>query len=158
MKFYIFGVFLVSFLALCNAEDYDKVKLTGRTVYISRSKAPWFTALDNCNRLRFTFAMIKSQKENEELTNALLSVIKSDEENVWIGGLRHDLDDYFRWISFGTALSKTSYTNWAPKEPTGRPHRTQNDEFCMQMSFKDGGKWSDNTCWRKRLYVCEKRD
>lgn len=59
--------------------------------------------------------------------------------------------DGFQWLD-GTAVG---YTNWRPGEPSTRGWGG-NIENCMEIFLSDG-KWNDEDCDSKRMYVCEKQ-
>lgn len=56
----------------------------------------------------------------------------------------------FQWID----RSPVQYTNWRKGEPSTRGW-AGNSENCAEVFLSDG-KWNDEDCNSKRLFVCEK--
>ncbi|XP_055689631.1 C-type lectin 37Db-like [Lutzomyia longipalpis] len=151
-------VLFITFVTFCNAEEeLIETKLTGKTIYISTIKLPWFQALNHCVKNGYTMVSIKTFEENKELLKELKRVIRTEDTQVWIGGLKHHQFANFRWVSDGSHVATASgYTNWAPGEPADSFYY---DQFCMAMLFRKGSApWDDLNCWVKNLFVCEKRD
>ncbi|XP_055689629.1 C-type lectin mannose-binding isoform-like [Lutzomyia longipalpis] len=151
-------VLFVSFLTFCGADQtLIEKELTGRTVYISKIKLNWNDAFDYCIRNGLTFAKIKSAEENTELSEKLKTVIRTEEFQVWIGGIEHHQDSSFRWVSDSQPITNKlgyKYTNWN----TGEPTNYQNNEYCLEILFrKEDGKWNDFPCSARHHFVCEKR-
>lgn len=70
-------------------------------------------------------------------------------QSFWTG-LHKSIDSGFQWID----RSPVEYTNWRPGEPSTRGWGG-NLENCAEVFLSDG-KWNDEDCNSKRLFVCEK--
>lgn len=66
----------------------------------------------------------------------------------WTSGKYDQNRNEFIWYSTGEQFN---YTNWLPNQPDN----WRGDEFCVEMGFREVGKWNDNRCIYKRHFVCE---
>ena len=103
-------------------------------------------AVNNCTHLdqKSTLPSIHSKEEQEFIENLVkkYNIITND---VWLG---MEFNGKFSW----TDKTATEYTNWGPdvvKDGTDR---------CFQMSIQEKtlGKWTDMSCKKSALILCQR--
>ncbi|XP_056312613.1 galactose-specific lectin nattectin-like [Danio aesculapii] len=124
----------------------------------------WFKVGLHCvkyfnNTLNFTeaeFSCIDSTRgahlasvHNASDNNHLLCIVKKfnpTNRRVWIGGFRLLQSHRFLWLD-GSAWN---YDEWVPGEPN---HNFTNEE-CVELNWKEHGKWNDKSCFVEKSYIC----
>ncbi|XP_065121395.1 lectin-like [Paramisgurnus dabryanus] len=87
---------------------------------------------------------------NAGANNNLLSIVtKMNPKNlrIWLGGYELFQSGKFLW----TDGSFWDYEDWTPGEPSNLYSST---EECVEMNWKDAGKWNDDSCNFKKNYIC----
>ncbi|CAM4481981.1 unnamed protein product [Leuciscus chuanchicus] len=89
---------------------------------------------------------VHKKKENDYL---LCLVKKSNPKNlrIWLGGFEFIKSGKFFWIDG----SHWNYQIWTQGEPN---HMYTNTEECIEMNWKEVGKWNDDSCGVKKNYIC----
>ncbi|XP_066574691.1 C-type lectin mannose-binding isoform [Amia ocellicauda] len=89
-----------------------------------------------------------SVHNNEANVNVLCLVTKYNQtsQRVWLGAFELFRTTKFVW----TDGSDWNYSNWLP----GQPDNTANVEDCVEMNWKNTGKWNDDRCSAQKSYVC----
>ncbi|XDV15365.1 hypothetical protein PO909_015478 [Leuciscus waleckii] len=89
---------------------------------------------------------VHKEKENDYL---LCLVKKSNPKNlrIWLGGFEFFKSGKFFWIDG----SHWNYQIWTQGEPN---HMYTNTEECVEMNWKEVGKWNDDSCDVKKNYIC----
>ena len=119
-----------------------------KCVKVLLKKASEKEALKNCTELDSQSSLITIQSQDEqEFLNKLLGAHADFSKSAWIG-MKYERSAY-RWVD-GTA---TNYTNWssdAVKDGT---------DACVEMSLVsiDLGKWTDESCEKPSLVVCQRK-
>ena len=90
-----------------------------------------------CQNLGGDLAIIRSQDENNFITDLVRNKVTGQSWGAWIG-LHKDADGMFYWID-GTPLTG-QYSAWASGEPNFVYHK------CVHTAIYREGKWNDNTC------------
>ncbi|XP_053398682.1 uncharacterized protein LOC128556876 isoform X2 [Mercenaria mercenaria] len=109
------------------------------------------TALDAgfyCQQHKGALVSIHNQTVNQFLVKTMTSLAVNG-QSFWTG-LHKSIDSGFQWID----RSPVQYTNWRKGEPSTRGW-SGNLENCAEVFLSDG-KWNDEDCNSKRLFVCEK--
>ncbi|XP_051758946.1 lectin [Ctenopharyngodon idella] len=89
---------------------------------------------------------VHSYKEN----NYLLCIVKKfNPRNLrfWLGGFEFFKSGKFFWIDG----SFWDYQIWTRGEPN---HRYTGTEECVEMNWKEVGRWNDDSCSVKKNYIC----
>ncbi|KAL4230751.1 hypothetical protein ACF0H5_011126 [Mactra antiquata] len=110
------------------------------------------TALDAtlyCQQLKASLVSIHDAATNKFLVSKMASLTNS-QQSFWTS-LHKSLNTGFQWID----RTPVQYTNWRPGEPSTRGWGG-NLENCVEVFLSDG-KWNDEDCNSKRLYICEKQ-
>ena len=116
------------------------IHIQGSCYKISSRAVNWNTAKTACEALGCKLAMVKSQSEQQALTQKVRRF-------VWIG-LHRDPRDKSRWIWVdGT---RVSYSHWSK----GQPNNYGGYQGCVEMQ-NPSGKWNDERCHYPRHYLCE---
>ncbi|XP_054157087.1 uncharacterized protein LOC128955441 [Oppia nitens] len=117
-------------------------------VYTDLGQHTYDSAQAICENNSATLATIHNADEQEFITKLVFITHKVVDE-VWIGG--HREGKVFQWIQEKADIGP--YTNWLNGSPTN-----DTNEDCLQMvpKSKDMGKWDDENCTKKNLFVCQK--
>ncbi|XP_015765150.1 PREDICTED: versican core protein-like isoform X1 [Acropora digitifera] len=114
------------------------------------STSSWIAARTLCQNLGADLVVIKSEEENQFVSNLLR---KSGSDRGWIGIERNTRDKNLYWVDGSPAYrSNNTYTNWGDHQPNNR----ENQQDCGEMVTKEN-KWNDRRCSLKRHSVlCQK--
>ena len=114
------------------------------------STSSWIAARTLCQNLGADLVVIKSEEENQFVSNLLR---KSGSDRGWIGIERNTRDNNLYWVDGSPAYrSNNTYTNWGDHQPNNR----ENQQDCGEMATKES-KWNDRRCSLKRHSVlCQK--
>lgn len=88
---------------------------------------------------------IGSEEENEFI---LKSFLKGQSHFIWLGALKDNRTDTFKWLDG----KEMKYSNWA----TNRFLMVKKDEPCIGVVLYVGKDWYGNVCSHPRTVVCEK--
>ncbi|XP_010889924.2 C-type lectin lectoxin-Thr1-like [Esox lucius] len=82
-------------------------------------------------------------------SDVLCLVKKHNPQNLrfWLGGFELFQSGQYMW----TDGSKWDFEEWTPGEPISR---WKNREDCVEMNWSHVGKWNDDTCSKKKGYMC----
>ncbi|XP_067048419.1 versican core protein-like [Acropora muricata] len=114
------------------------------------STSSWIAARTICQNLGADLVVIKSEEENQFVSNLLR---KSGSDRGWIGIERNTRDKNLYWVDGSPAYrSNNTYTNWGDHQPNNH----ENKQDCGEMATKEN-KWNDRRCSLKRHSVlCQK--
>ncbi|XP_060586405.1 uncharacterized protein LOC132742102, partial [Ruditapes philippinarum] len=101
-----------------------------------------------CQQHQGALVSIHNQTLNQYLVKTMNSLAVNG-QSFWTG-LHKSIDSGFQWID----RSPVQFTNWRKGEPSTRGW-AGNSENCAEVFLSDG-KWNDEDCNSKRLFVCEK--
>ncbi|XP_045180757.2 ladderlectin-like [Mercenaria mercenaria] len=110
----------------------------------------WDAAKDHCASLGGFLADIRSQEEQEFLSNTVLSSSNGEyvpDTSIWIGGTNGIEEGVFAWLD-GTLVS---YENWEPGEPSSYDSR----QNCITIKSGSNNKWNDVKCRKQKPSICE---
>lgn len=93
-------------------------------------------------------ASIHSAAQNQMILE-LIGYKGTKKVRTWIGGKRSGYRKPFRWND-GTPWN---YSNWK----RGEPNLMFRNEDCLEMNYKNAGKWNDVRCYQKKPFVCQYR-
>ena len=123
----------------CSGEFVHRNSNLSSCYYISTTKLSWNDAAEDCVRHGSYLAEIQSEEENDYLESLLMA-----DAYHWIGG--NDIVTESEWV-WKKSGERFTYTNWLTHQPDGE--RMQN---CLML---EKGKWRDNKCSVKDVYICE---
>ncbi|XP_067297342.1 lectin-like [Pseudorasbora parva] len=89
---------------------------------------------------------VHSRKDN----NYLLCIVKKFNRNnlrFWLGGFEFFQSGKFFWLDG----SFWNYQIWTRGEPN---NMYTSKEECVEMNWKEVGKWNDDNCYAKKNYMC----
>ncbi|XP_056312701.1 lectin [Danio aesculapii] len=66
---------------------------------------------------------------------------------IWLGAYEFFKSGQFFWLDG----SFWNFNLWVPGEPN---HMYTSNEECLEMSWKETGKWNDDNCNVKKSYIC----
>uniref|UniRef100_A0AAY4B801 Mannose receptor, C type 2 n=1 Tax=Denticeps clupeoides TaxID=299321 RepID=A0AAY4B801_9TELE len=113
----------------------------------SEHRSSWDQAQRICSWVDASLASIHSAAEGRFLKNALNQMIKTDNENWWLGMYTYENDGRFHWSDH----SVLNYVSWA----SGQPHTISRDRKCVYMSTSSGD-WTDQKCHTDLRYICKR--
>ncbi|XP_077323746.1 uncharacterized protein LOC143958164 isoform X2 [Lithobates pipiens] len=115
---------------------------SGDKIYIINGiEATYFDAKSSCAISGGQLASPRTPEENQ----AIFTLRKQVDKHAFLGINDLQKEGDFRYPSGGTII----YSNWAP----GEPNNVGGKEHCVEM--RETGKWNDENCTEKRLFVCE---
>ncbi|XP_011181247.1 collectin-10 [Zeugodacus cucurbitae] len=150
----------ILFTLLAVIATYDKVAETSvvlgskRFLIVDKLKLPWAQAVQYCLDMNMTLFAPHTEeltKQLSEFLNEIEFVYKPNIGNdyiFWTSGKYDQKRNEFIWHSTGDQFN---YTNWL----TNMPDNWRGDELCVEMGFREVGKWNDNRCRYKRHFICE---
>ncbi|XP_039951696.1 lectin subunit alpha-like [Bactrocera neohumeralis] len=138
---------------------YDKAETSVvlglyRFLIVDQLKLPWDNALQYCADMNMTLFTPNTEERTEKLSQFFTEINFVDKPNIgndyiyWTSGKYDQNRKEFIWYSTGEQFN---YTNWLPN----MPDNWRGDEFCVEMGFREVGKWNDNRCIYKRHFICE---
>ncbi|XP_041033312.1 C-type lectin domain family 10 member A-like isoform X2 [Carcharodon carcharias] len=119
------------------------IHFNGSCYFFSTKKASWTSSKMYCSLQQSNLVVINTIEEQHFVT------MESDSKLFWIGLTDHENEDKWEWVD-GTDY-KTTPMFWAPQEP----NNSGTGEDCAHTN--DQGRWNDNQCSQKFLYICEQR-
>lgn len=125
----------------------------GHYYYHVEKNATWEVAKLECQKLCSYLVEINSKEESDWLAASFLMKDSCDSNiylscNAWTGGNDRSKEGGYLWDHSNSLIS---FTNWSPKEPTGRT-----TENCIQL--RRDGRWNDKGCDKLLYYICEKNE
>jgi hypothetical protein len=116
-------------------------------IFDAEKTLPFDDAEKECLQYNGSQLLTLHSKEEQDFISEFLFKTKKIAENVWLG-LKKD-NNNFKW-SDGSNLD---FANWLTGNPSNK-----SDHNCVQMLPESSpiGKWSDITCNKKNIAVCQK--
>nr|XP_046259499.1 CD209 antigen-like protein E [Scatophagus argus] len=112
--------------------------------YISSKSKSWDDSRQDCKD-RGADLVVVNNKEEQLFINSL-------KRTFWIGLTDREEEGTWKWVD-GSLLNSTGF--WRQGEPSGMSGRTKED--CVNTFwYTEERSWSDNTCTRAHLWICEK--
>ena len=143
----ILGSFIQSIVCLNLCGDWTQYKDI-KCLKVLNKSGTQDEALHNCTQLdqSSTLPTIHSKDEQQFITN-LLQKYQNISINAWIG-MKYT-DQVYKWMD-GTETNFYNWANDAVRDGTAQ---------CVQMSLYDKtiGKWTDESCKKTALIVCQKK-
>ncbi|XP_067877338.1 hepatic lectin-like isoform X2 [Heterodontus francisci] len=109
--------------------------------YFSTKADTWKNSKLYCTLRESNLLVINTAEEQYFLT------LESENKRFWIGLHDQENEHVWQWVD-GTDYERT-LTFWNE----GEPNNAGNTEDCVHTD--DGGKWNDNSCSAKFLWICE---
>ncbi|XP_055060908.2 lectin-like [Misgurnus anguillicaudatus] len=132
----------------CNVDGFnDWFKVEKYCVKYFKKPLNFTDAEYNCRRTAPGGHLVSVH--NAGANNDLLSIVKkmNPKLRIWLGGYELFQTGKFLW----TDGSFWDYDAWTPGEPSNIYSRR---EECVEMNWKDNGRWNDYTCNSKKNYIC----
>ncbi|KAG9329802.1 hypothetical protein JZ751_029573 [Albula glossodonta] len=144
-----------------NANGTNWYKVGCYCVQHFKGPVDFATAESNCARQAPGGHLVSLHSEQENA--AVLSIImkySAKSPRTWMGGLQIPSGPQGPQGPLGRKSHRTTtyiwtdgspwdYQAWVPGEP-----RPTNSEHCVEMNWKEHGKWNDLACWKKLGYMC----
>jgi hypothetical protein len=102
----------------------------------------WATAYTNCLSAGYELLSINDSTENSWIVSTARSYVAG---NWWTGGNDLAIEGNWQWISGDS----WSYSNWG----AGQGYSSSKD--CMMAGKSAAGTWEDESCTKKKPYICE---
>ncbi|XP_016323573.1 galactose-specific lectin nattectin-like [Sinocyclocheilus anshuiensis] len=108
-----------------------------------------FTAAEFSCRSKAPGGHLVSVHNSKAIGDVLCIVIKLNPGNlrIWIGGFELFQSGQFIWIDG----SFWDFQIWTRGEPN---HMYTSSEECVEMNWKEIGRWNDDSCFAKKNYIC----
>ncbi|XP_054742941.1 perlucin-like isoform X1 [Anastrepha obliqua] len=143
-------------LAHIAAQDQDTSVVLGlsRLLIVDKVKLAWPEAVQYCANMNMTLFSPNTAARNEKISQFFTEIGYVDKPSIgndfiyWTSGKFDQTRRKFIWHSIGEEFS---YTNWL----AGMPDNWRGDEFCVEMGFREVGKWNDTRCKHFRHFICE---
>ncbi|XP_030640057.1 lectin-like [Chanos chanos] len=90
-------------------------------------------------------ASVHSSPDNNDLNCIVLKYNKKS-PRIWLGGFEFFNSGKWVW----TDDSNWDFQAWVP----GEPNNQHNKEDCLEMNWKEKGKWNDDWCPTKKNFLC----
>ncbi|XP_037927325.1 lectin subunit alpha-like [Teleopsis dalmanni] len=160
IKFFAIILLIIKCLVLIDAQSATNSApqfRIGDTEFLvwNQTKFPWKEALKFCANNDMQLLTIESEEKQMKLNEQLEKLGFIDRPEIdnrfiyWTSGNDNDSRGNFVWASTGEAFK---YTNWLP----GMPDNWQKNEHCVEMGFRELGKWNDTQCKYRRHFICER--
>ncbi|XP_072347008.1 hepatic lectin-like [Scyliorhinus torazame] len=117
------------------------ISFNGSCYFFSTNKGSWSSSKTYCSILKSNLLVINTIEEQHFVA------MESNTNEFWIGLSDHEHENKWKWVD-GTDYEATPKF-WS----VGEPNNANSGEDCAQIS--SGGRWNDNNCSGKRLYICE---
>ncbi|XP_051993055.1 C-type lectin lectoxin-Thr1-like [Xyrauchen texanus] len=133
----------------CDVDGFnDWLKVGNECVNYFNQKDNFSDAELNCRKQApgGHLVSVHSEKANHEI-NCIVKNLNKTDLRIWLGGYEFFQTSKFSW----TDGSKWDFDIWTPGEPN---NIFRNNEDCVEMNWKDTGKWNDDSCGVKKNYVC----
>ncbi|XP_053958424.1 perlucin-like [Anastrepha ludens] len=121
----------------------------------SAFKLSWWAARDFCTERQMKLVSLQTEEKSKQLNDFLQAHNLVDSPELgndfiyWTSGTDQKHDGKFVWN--GAENEEFTFTNWLP----GMPDNWRGDEHCVEIGFKELGKWNDNRCRYHRHFICE---
>ncbi|XP_017483085.1 PREDICTED: perlucin-like [Rhagoletis zephyria] len=125
-----------------------------RFIIVDKVKLKWSDAVQYCSNMNMTLFTPNTAERMEKLTQFFIEIGYIDKPNIgndyiyWTSGKFDKKLDKYIWHSTGAEFN---YTNWLPN----MPDNWRGDELCVEMGFREVGKWNDTRCRYLRHFICE---
>ncbi|XP_030640050.1 lectin-like [Chanos chanos] len=90
-------------------------------------------------------ASVHSRRANNDL-NCIVFKYNKKSPRIWLGGF--ELFNSRKWVWIDD--SNWDFQAWVP----GEPNNHFNKEDCLEMNWKEKGKWNDDRCLKKKNFLC----
>ncbi|XP_054742940.1 perlucin-like [Anastrepha obliqua] len=129
----------------------------GGNIYLiwNDEKLSWWAARDFCTERQMKLVSLQTEEKSKQLNDFLQAHNLVDSPELgndfiyWTSGTDQKHDGKFVWN--GAENEEFTFTNWLP----GMPDNWRGDEHCVEIGFKELGKWNDNRCRYHRHFICE---
>ena len=120
------------------------IYIEGFCYKFSSQSLTWNESKTACKNMESTLAVLDSNENQIEIAAILI------DQSRWIG-LYRDPEDTSRWLWIDSSRLCKRCRHWS----RGQPNNYKNAEGCGEM--RTDGKWNENSCLKKRRYICQKR-
>ena len=107
----------------------------------------WNASKIACKNMESTLAVVDSAEKQLRISAELKGW-----QDHWIG-LYRDPQDTSRWLWIDSSRLCEGCGHWI----TGEPNNYKAYEGCVEMRYQHSGRWNDQSCSKKRRYICQKR-
>ncbi|XP_073699380.1 lectin-like isoform X2 [Garra rufa] len=87
------------------------------------------------------------EKEHNDLLLRIVEKSNPNNMSIWIGAFELFKSGKFLWLDG----SFWDFQHWKLGEPK---HICTSAEECVEMNWKDNGRWNDESCLKKKNYIC----
>ena len=119
-----------------------------RMFFIPWSKKTWSESEKFCRLLNGSLAKMLDEKMNTNMRNRLRRL--NPHVSYWIGGIRRNFGDKWRWGGSNSTREPILWFGWAPDEPNDVKAN------CIQMWKDSDFQWDNAYCNFQQRFICEK--
>ncbi|KAH7705136.1 hypothetical protein AAVH_27659 [Aphelenchoides avenae] len=132
-----------------NADDWEEHPAIGKGYLFVGDKVVWARAVRICHAFGGKLAMPKEKEENDAVEgSAVVGMIGTKEDRVWLGLRRAENDCEFKWIDG----KLPAWTNWV----TNMPCSARLECAVMDSNADLPHSWTPTNCTEKYGFVCER--